>query len=223
MITCFTYFPPQISPFSWSLLPRMCDSYQKWAADYVNNMLAPIDNYISRGTAQFLGSQQPNYVKMIMDMCVKLLSDKTREVEGQYACKLLETLMAHCRGKIDALVPSIVQMASQKLVEADNRQLKLLVLDVIAGASYYNPLLFVAICNKGGPDFTKSLFNQWLSHLPAMRRSAKHMKMAIMGLSSLMLVPGQNYPKNLATAFPEVLNQLLLSLGRQMKLEDVGT
>jgi hypothetical protein len=106
LVTCFTYFPPVISKFMWSLLPRsvvpptppffissqshsslvcgdlcccersharsICESYHKWAADYVNNMLAPIDNYMSRGTEVFLTTQNPNYVKMVMDICFKV-------------------------------------------------------------------------------------------------------------------------------------------------------
>ncbi len=91
-------------------------------------------------------------------------------MEGQYACKLLESLLAHCKGKVDALVPSILQLTTQKLIEGDNLQLKLLILDVIAGAVYYNPALFIAVCNKAPQEFTKQLFNHWLSHLPHMKK-----------------------------------------------------
>ena len=69
MITAMTYYPPEISPFMWSCLPRSASGlpavtkllylcghtrvlcrisgmFLDWAGDYLSSMLPPIDNYI---------------------------------------------------------------------------------------------------------------------------------------------------------------------------------
>ena len=48
--------PPalQISPLLWSVFPRLYEAFQLWAHEYVNNLLTPLDNYISRATETFL-------------------------------------------------------------------------------------------------------------------------------------------------------------------------
>jgi hypothetical protein len=53
------------------VLCRMLDSFHKWAIDYLQHMLAPLDNFISRGPDIFLKPSNP-FVKMTMDIAVKV-------------------------------------------------------------------------------------------------------------------------------------------------------
>ena len=36
----------------------------EWAIDYLENVLLPLDNYISKGTDVFLTSQNPNFLQL---------------------------------------------------------------------------------------------------------------------------------------------------------------
>jgi hypothetical protein len=46
----------------WSLWPQMASAFNEWAIDYFENILVPLDNYISKGTEVFLTSKDPDYL-----------------------------------------------------------------------------------------------------------------------------------------------------------------
>lgn len=53
----------QISERMWTLWPQLIQCFHEWAIDYFENILVPLDNFISRGTDTFLSSQNPNYLQ----------------------------------------------------------------------------------------------------------------------------------------------------------------
>ena len=53
----------QISEQMWSLWPQLIAAFHEWAVDYFENLLVPLDNFISRGTAHFLAGTSPNYLQ----------------------------------------------------------------------------------------------------------------------------------------------------------------
>ena len=57
--------PMQISQRMWSLFPQLHQCYMEWGFNYLENLLVPLDNYISRGTDTFLSSKDPNYHAMV--------------------------------------------------------------------------------------------------------------------------------------------------------------
>lgn len=60
----------QISSQIWSLWPLLYQAYNEWAFDYFENILVPIDNFISRGTEVFLSGQNPNYLTQASASCL---------------------------------------------------------------------------------------------------------------------------------------------------------
>jgi hypothetical protein len=174
-------------------------------------MLAPIDNFISKGTDVFCSSKNPNYLELVLSMVTKVYSDNNMKTEAKHTNKLMETILAHCRGKVDHVIPAIIQLVSNKLFTEKDLQFKFLICDVLGGAAYYNPRLFLSIVAGMGPEFEKNLFNHWLSHLEHMKGCPKHQKMSALGLSSLALVD-LSATRDLQAAFPQVLEQLLLML-----------
>ena len=53
----------QISEQMWSLWPQLIQCFHEWAVDYFENLLVPLDNFISRGTEHFLAGTNPNYLQ----------------------------------------------------------------------------------------------------------------------------------------------------------------
>lgn len=68
MASYFTYFMDPISPRLWSLWPRIHLCLLEWAIDYWDNILPPLDNLISRDTATFLSSTNPNYQESVFQV-----------------------------------------------------------------------------------------------------------------------------------------------------------
>jgi hypothetical protein len=50
IVSYLTYYSPSISLAMWQLYPIMCKALHDWAMDYFENILIPLDNYISRST-----------------------------------------------------------------------------------------------------------------------------------------------------------------------------
>ena len=55
----------QISTQLWTLWPLLYQAYNEWAFDYFENILVPLDNFVSKGTAVFLSGQNPNYLNQV--------------------------------------------------------------------------------------------------------------------------------------------------------------
>lgn len=55
----------QISMQLWSLWPLLYQAYNEWAFDYFENILVPLDNFVSKGTDVFLSGQNPNYLNQV--------------------------------------------------------------------------------------------------------------------------------------------------------------
>ena len=49
----------QISEQMWSLWPQLIAAFHEWAVDYFENLLVPLDNFISRGDGPLPGRHQP--------------------------------------------------------------------------------------------------------------------------------------------------------------------
>jgi len=54
VLSYLTYYSPAISDELWTIFPRLHEAFHTWAFEYVNNMLVPIDNFISRSTERFI-------------------------------------------------------------------------------------------------------------------------------------------------------------------------
>ena len=208
--------PNPISPFMWSLLPRIIDAYETYATDYLACLVRPIDNYLSKGTQHFISCKQPNYLQLVLNIIERPLASQSEGSDSSYACKLLEAIFAHSRGlgsaDVDRLMPDTIKLCGQLLISLQSQQtareeqrekekkeaerlaalkkkkkkgkkkekdleeleleedlealrneditlqLRLLLIDVIAVAAYYNPTHFCITLSQCPVEFTQSLF-----------------------------------------------------------------
>lgn len=90
--------------------------------------------------------------------------------------------------------------------------LKFALLDNIGVAAHYNPLLFSQIVAAQPDAFSGKLFNVWLSYLKSMEDSFDQAKNAVLGLSSLSLLPLSSLPPLWRDAMPTVLAKLMTLL-----------
>lgn len=65
MMSYFLYFSPSISTQMWGLLPRLHQAAMDWAGDFLEEMVVPLENYISKGTEVFLTCKNPDYLTCI--------------------------------------------------------------------------------------------------------------------------------------------------------------
>ena len=55
----------QISPRMWSLWPLLYKAFNEWAMEYLDNILVPLNNFISKGTEVFLACKSPDYLAQV--------------------------------------------------------------------------------------------------------------------------------------------------------------
>ncbi|KAK8960329.1 hypothetical protein KSP40_PGU015226 [Platanthera guangdongensis] len=105
MVSYMTFYSPSISLEMWSLWPLMIASLNEWAIDYFENILVPLDNYISRGTAHFLACKEPDYQQSLWNMLSSIMADKNMEDNDiQPAPKLIQVMFQNCKGQVDQWV-----------------------------------------------------------------------------------------------------------------------
>ncbi|KAM1087871.1 hypothetical protein EV1_013349 [Malus domestica] len=201
IISYMTFFSPTISLDMWSLWPLMMDALAEWAIDFFPNILVPLDNYISRATAQFLTCKEPDYPQSLWNMIAAIMSDKNMEDSDiEPAPKLIQVVFQNCRGQVDQWVEPYLRITVERLRRSEKSYLKCLLIEVIADALYYNAALALSILQKLG--VATEIFNLWFQMLQQVKKSGVRAnfkrehdkKVCCLGLTSLMTLPAEQLP-----------------------------
>ncbi|KAB2623036.1 importin-7-like protein [Pyrus ussuriensis x Pyrus communis] len=201
IVSYMTFFSPTISLDMWSLWPLMMEALAEWAIDFFPNILVPLDNYISRGTAQFLTCKEPDYQQSLWNMIAAIMADKNME-DGDIepAPKLIQVVFQNCRGQVDQWVEPYLRITVERLRRSEKPYLKCLLIEVIADALYYNAALALSILQNLG--VATEIFNLWFQMLQQVKKSGVRAnfkrehdkKVCCLGLTSLMILPAEQLP-----------------------------
>ena len=172
-----------------------------WALDYFDNILIPMDNYVTRSPDRFITCKDPDYLHQAYYICKKCLDEKgahMTEMEKLPAPKLMEIILTTCRGQVDQWVEPFILLVLQHVEACETNLFKDLLMKVVAGAFYYNAPLALAALQKAGPGALEKCFQLWFAMLwRTSKRTGKNLhfkrdhdkKLSILGLSSLLAVP----------------------------------
>ncbi|XP_047082224.1 importin beta-like SAD2 [Lolium rigidum] len=201
IVSYMTFFSPMISLDMWSLWPLMMEALNDWAIDFFENILVPLDNYISRGSVHFLACKDPDYQQSLWNALSSIMMEPNMEDSDiEPAPKLIEVLFQNCKGHVDIWVEPYLRLTIDRLRRAEKPYLKCLLLQVIANALYYNPSLALAILHKLG--VATEIFNLWFGMLKEVKKSGiranfrrEHdKKVCCLGLTSLIGLPVDHIP-----------------------------
>ncbi|KAL4322866.1 importin beta-like SAD2 [Arachis ipaensis] len=201
IVSYMTFFSPTISLDMWSLWPLMMEALADWAIDFFPNILVPLDNYISRGTAHFLTCKEPDYQQSLWNMISSIMADKNMEDNDIVpAPKLIEVVFQNCRGQVDHWVEPYLRITVERLHRTEKSYLKCLLIQVIADALYYNAALTLSILQKLG--VATEVFTLWFHLLQQVKKSGvrtnfkreHEKKVCCLGLTSLLALPADQLP-----------------------------
>ncbi|XP_023881797.2 importin beta-like SAD2 isoform X2 [Quercus suber] len=217
IVSYMTFFSPTISMDMWSLWPLMMEALADFAIDYFPNILVPLDNYVSRGTAHFLACKEPDYQQSLWSMISSIMADKNMEDNDiEPAPKLIQVLFQNCKGQVDQWVEPYLRATVERLRRAEKSYLKCLLIQVIADALYYNASLTLSILQKLG--VATEIFNLWFQMLQQVKKSGVRAnfkrehdkKVCCLGLTSLLLLPADQLPAEaLGRVFKAALDLLV--------------
>ncbi|BAT83118.1 hypothetical protein LR48_Vigan03g009000 [Vigna angularis] len=201
IVSYMTFFSPTISLDMWSLWPLMIEALADWAIDFFPNILVPLDNYISRGTAQFLSCKEPDYQQSLWNMISSIMSDKNMEDNDIIpAPKLIEVVFQNCKGHVDHWVEPYLRITVERLRHTEKSYLKCLFMQVIADALYYNAALTLSILQKLG--VASEIFHLLFLLLQQVKKSGMRAnfkrehekKVCCLGLTSLLALRSDQLP-----------------------------
>ncbi|RCV06407.1 hypothetical protein SETIT_1G159800v2 [Setaria italica] len=208
IVSYMTFFSPTISLDMWTLWPLMMEALNDWAIDFFENILVPLDNYISRGTDHFLACKDPDYQQSLWNALQSIMMDENMEDSDiEPAPKLIEVLFQNCKGNVDQWVEHYLRITIERLRRTKKPYLKCLLVQVIANALYYNPALTLETLNKLG--VAADIFNHWFVMLQQVKKSGARVnfkrehdkKVCCLGLTSLIGLPADKIP-------PEALDRI---------------
>ncbi|XP_059445616.1 importin beta-like SAD2 [Corylus avellana] len=201
IVSYMTFFSPTISMDMWSLWPLMMEALADFAIDYFPNILVPLDNYISRGTAHFLACKEPDYQQSLWNMISSIMADKNMEDNDiEPAPKLIQVVFQNCKGQVDQWVEPYIRITVERLRRAEKSYLKCLLMQVVADSLFYNAALTLSILQKLG--VATEIFNLWFQMLQQVKKSGVRAnfkrehdkKVCCLGLTSLLALPADQLP-----------------------------
>nr|CAB3486686.1 unnamed protein product [Digitaria exilis] len=132
IVSYMTFYSPSISLDMWSLWPLIMEALHDWAIDFFENILVPLDNYVSRGTDHFLACKDPDYQHSLWKALSTIMTDQNMEdSEIVPAPKLIEVFFQNCKGQVDHWVEPYLRLTIDRLRRTEKPYLKSLLLQVV--------------------------------------------------------------------------------------------
>jgi len=209
IITFLTYFPNEIAPGLWEAFPLIYKAFDEWAFDYLNMMIAPIENFIGKAPEFFLAAVTPEgvkYIDLVFSMVAKTVAEeRSSESECRKALSLYMTTLQYCKGHIDAYIPLVNDIALAKLgqqLNAETPLTRISVMQVVASALLYNPQLEIQELEKR--SVTTQVFSQWIVDSKKMEKWLPR-KLTVLGISSILHLPTSSLPPTVTGLLPQLI------------------
>jgi importin-7 len=161
ILSFFTYFSTPISPRVWAMWPVLEHVLMEWGEDFVESLILPLENFISRDTATFISSQTPDYRRSLWMMLEHCLRGNFEEMDVKWIAKLMDVVLLNCTGHVDEWVWPYLEIATERLASAKNHGCATLLMNVLPAALIYNSTLALqALETHGKTREVRGLWSQ---------------------------------------------------------------
>ena len=199
ILSYISYHAKPVSPELWQLVPLMHSAFNDWGMEYINQMMGPIDNFITRSPELFLGLENGKYVELVLGMCrLGLIGESHKDVDPNdlHGCpQLLESMLQNCPGRLDAILKDIVALPLMRLEQQpdDPSSMKVLLHNVISTALHYNCRLTLEVLEYR--QATQSALGAWFEHLTTCDKlRVRDCKLALLATSAMLALPAAVAP-----------------------------
>jgi hypothetical protein len=235
MLSYFTYMLDQFSPITWSLCGPLLEAMCGWGFDYMQEILSPLLNFVTKDIHSFLAGSHNNvsYVQWLLIGIEKGLAstESVSEHDARVSCTLLTCLLVstglNAPQTVDSLLPTIVHSCVfGRLQTCATIALKIQLLDVGLACIYYNaPLTFQLMdsCPQV-PNGVQVFFGTLLTELQTHMNNQQSRRMIVYAFTkiiSLMSSQSQGIPSmisnNVVGMFKEVVKSSLWVLKNDLE------
>ncbi|KAL0098010.1 armadillo-type protein [Phycomyces blakesleeanus] len=207
IIDSCTFSAKRITPTMWGVFELIYKAFKDSGIDFMDEMLAPLDNYISYGNSVFITNEGVQHMMIdIIDTVMK--SDRVGEADRVCACKLMESVLLNCRGHVDGYVAPFLNLAFQYIFTGSMKstEFKVHCIEVVINCFYYNPVLTLQLLEKN--QWTQGFFSLWFSTLHKFSR-VHDKKLVIIALCALLEAPSEHIPLSLQAGWPQILSNIV--------------
>ncbi|KAG0308818.1 hypothetical protein BGZ98_006751 [Dissophora globulifera] len=208
IIDSCTFSGKAISANMWGVFELIYKTFKESAIDFMEEMFPSLDNFVSYGKE--VVSTNENVQHMIYDIIETVMkSDRLGETDRVSACKLAESLLLNCRGRVDKYVAPLLAHVFEYLGPADRIQtveFRVQAIEVVMNCLYYNPSVTLRLLEENG--WTQRYLEVWFASLDKFTR-VHDRKLSIVALCSILSVPVEQLPPALQSGWPQVLNGIL--------------
>jgi hypothetical protein len=203
IIDSCTFSAKRVTPTMWSVFELIYGAFKDSGIDYMDEMLPPLDNYISYGKDVFVANEHVQSMMFdIIDTVMK--SDRVGETDRICACKLMESVLLNCRGHLDMCVAPFLNLAFQYIFTGSMKtaEFKVHCIEVVVNCIYYNPVLTLRLLEEN--NWTQGFFTLWFSTLSKFSR-VHDKKLVIVALCALLELPTEMIPQSLQAGWSQIL------------------
>ncbi|KAI8359819.1 armadillo-type protein [Blakeslea trispora] len=207
IIDSCTFSSKRVTPTMWSVFEMIYAAFKDSGIDYMEEMLPPLDNYISYGKDVFVSNEHVQRLMFdIIDTVMK--SDRVGENDRICACKLMESVLLNCRGHVDMCVAPFLNLAFQYIFTGSMKttEFKVHCIEVVVNCIYYNPALTLRLLEEN--NWTQGFFTLWFNTLSKFSR-VHDKKLVIVALCALLELPADMVPASLQAGWSQILACLI--------------
>ncbi|KAK7054442.1 Nonsense-mediated mRNA decay protein 5 [Paramarasmius palmivorus] len=228
LIDSLTFKLRAISPNMWPVFEITYRLFKSDAVDFLEEMLAPLDNFVSYGHEVI--KNRPDYKQMLVDIYQTSLTNKQLgENDGVNGCKLAESVLLNLRGHVDDVsgrsfsvsdgthparqaLSTFIVTAVDYIDIAETSALKLALLNVLVNAVLYNPSAALHIMETSKPGSARVFFDKWFAAInknETLLPRVHDKKLSILALSSLLELDPAAIPEQLREGWPGIVGGIL--------------
>lgn len=221
IIDSCTFSAKRVTPTMWGVFELIYKAFKDSGIDYMDEMLPPLDNYISYGKDVFVTNE--NIQRMTFDIIDTVMkSDRLGEHDRVCACKLMESALLNCRGQVDGVrkkkrglktemshtciqfIAPFLNLAFQYIFTGSMKTMEFRVhcLEVVINCLYYNAALTLRLLEEN--QWTQGFFTLWFNTLEKFSR-VHDKKLVIVALCALLELPAEQIPPSLQAGWSQVL------------------
>ncbi|EEB90867.1 hypothetical protein MPER_10870, partial [Moniliophthora perniciosa FA553] len=222
LIDSLTFKLRAISPNMWPVFEITYRLFKSDAVDFLEEMLAPLDNFVSYGNDVI--KTRSDYKQMLVDIYNTSLTNKQLgENDGVNGCKLAESVLLNLRGHVDDSLSTFILTALDFINVAETAALKLALLNVLVNAVLYNPSATLHIMETSKPGSARVFFDKWFAAInknDTLLPRVHDKKLSILALSSLLELDPAAIPEQLREGWPGIVERKALEESLQEDSDD---
>jgi len=208
IIDSCTFSSKAISPTMWEVYGTLYKTFKESGMEYIDELLPSLENYLAFGANVLIENQ--DYQAMMFDIIQTVLTNDRLGVQDRLAAtKLSHLFLLSLKGYVDQYLHPLMSIVLARLSDPKDPKIgsyKILLVETIVIALYYNPLAAIQFLeNNGG---TATFFNLWLSSLEEFKR-VHDKKLVILTIVSLLNLSVEDIPESVRPGWPQLSTALL--------------